>query len=129
VIKSVDPQQLTDEERMERVKFIDTITLSPSDRATRIHNMIDKLKFPEMVTQWDLMCFCIYYMSFVIQKDNSMLYDSLRRVMYCVNQWHYFYCEDHEEEEARKMEWFAKEKVRDNGEDRDRVWTLKDFEK
>lgn len=127
MIKSVDPDTLTPEERLERVKLIDSVTLSPGLRAKRVHELIMKLKFPEMVTEWDMICFCSAYLGMTVQKDSGMLYESLRRVMYCVNQFHYFETEDHEEEEKKKLDYFAKELV--NKQTTEKVWTLEDFPK
>jgi hypothetical protein len=127
-IKSVDPESLTEDERIERIKLVDKLTLSPSQRATRVHKLLDNIKFPELVTAWDMICFCGFYLSYTFSKDSGMLYEALKRVLYCINQFHYFYTEDHEEEERKKLDYFAKVSVKKMADkEEEKVWTAEDF--
>lgn len=125
-IKAVDPSKLTEEEAKARFALIDSITESPDKRATKIHSYINALKFPEWVSQWDMMCFCTYYLCYTTGKDDSMLYEALRKVLFSINQFHYFYCETHEEEAKERLAKFAETVKHELDE---KVWTIDDLKK
>lgn len=90
-----DPTNKTDLELRQRADFIDTLTLSPAKRVTKVQELLSTLN-SDNISQYDITCFCAYWLMSNFMKDKHIVYHSLQNVLTALHQWHYFECPDWE---------------------------------
>jgi hypothetical protein len=87
----------------ERVKFIDSLTPSPEQRAKKVFDIIDKhnkslyseqLQTLEKVDNWDILCYCVTHMISLVNVY-SWLSLPAKHLKFLVFNAHYLYPKGH----------------------------------
>lgn len=88
---TLNPKKNFDRPLDEQIKIVDELTLSPEQRAMKVHKAI--APHVKEFTNWDMLCYCLHFLN-----AQATLYEWLLPVMKPVNRMiynaHYYFADD-----------------------------------
>lgn len=104
-----DPTDKTDEELQNRRDYINSLTMSPSQRAAKVQEFLIKSGTGDL-NEWDITCYCAYWLMTNLSKDSHPVYHAIRTILTSIHMFHY-----------HEIDWEMANKQEEKGEETNQV--------